>query len=606
MGGTQVRVNTHLLPLVEVGENVTQEQLKESQMKMDRQNIESIIAKYELSSVGESLNEALGTPTAKIGFIGPFSSGKTSIVNALLGTNLPVDIKPTTKSICIIEPVAGIESPRYFRDSEGNREQVDFMTVCDIINGDSAGDAVVQIQPGNVLHEGMVFVDTPGIDSMGSEEAELTYSYLSMMDAAVVCIPVDDGTVKKSVVDFICSPRLKPFASRLVFLLTKSDVKSPDAVVGIRGEIVRQLEGLCRDGRLPINEADISKRVLAVSREDINTEFVSFMEANFFKRLSELTAEREEKELRRIAAEMATILSERAGSLALDASQYEKAISEANVKLSMIAEEEAQKKRELSELTDKLQARLFDVMMSCKGMVTSTTDSDTRRAAIGEMLERIKNEVTSFCQTSVKSFVPSPSIVASIDDRLSNALGNIDRFRDLSVMAVTAVATAYFCPGAGVSANAGEAAAGAAGQQAAKAGAKAAAARAAKAAATVAGEAAKKPSFFTKFLGGVATIIKEINPLETVGDIVAEKFKASSFDEVARWSAWSIADRVVADLAAPYRQEVIAPLRIRMEEVKRGLEKQRQLRHEDAERIRKVHAEMKAAVEELRAYAKGE
>ena len=177
MGGAQVRVNTHLLPLVEVGETVTQEQLKESQMKMDRQNIESIIAKYELSSVGESLNEALGTPTAKIGFIGPFSSGKTSIVNALLGTNLPVDIKPTTKSICIIEPVAGIESSRYFRDSEGNREQVDFMTVCDIINGDSAGDAVVQIQPGNVLHEGMVFVDTPGIDSMGSEEAELTYSY---------------------------------------------------------------------------------------------------------------------------------------------------------------------------------------------------------------------------------------------------------------------------------------------------------------------------------------------------------------------------------------------------------------------------------------------
>lgn len=576
-------------------------------MKIDRQHIESIIAKYELSSVAESLNDALGVPTAKIGFIGPFSSGKTSIVNALLGTNLPVDIKPTTKSICIIEPVAGIESPRYFRDAEGVRESVDFMTVCDIINGDSNGDAVVQLKPGNVLHEGMVFVDTPGIDSMGSEEAELTYSYLSMMDAAVVCIPVDDGTVKKSVVDFICSPHLKPFASRLVFLLTKSDIKSPDAVAGIRGEIVRQLEGLCRDGRLPINEADISKRVLAVSREDISTEFVSFMEANFFRNLPELVAERESKELHRIAGEMAAILSERAGALSLDASQYEKAISEANVKLSMIAEEEAEKKRELSELTEKLQSRLFDVMMSCKGLVTSAADSDARRGAIGEMLERIRNEVTSFCQTSVKSFVPGPGIVASIDDRLNSAMANIDRVRNLSVMGLTSVATAFFCPGAGVAANAAEAAAGAAGQQAAKAGAKAAAARAAKAVArTAAEEVAKKPSFITKALGGIATVIKEINPLETVGDIVAEKFKSSSFDEVVRSSAWSIADRVVADLAAPYRQEVIAPLRIRMEEVKRGLEKQRQLRHEDAERIRKVHAEMKAEVEELRAYAKGE
>ena len=556
-------------------------------MKINRKVIESMLAKYELSSVAESLNGALDFPTAKIGFIGTFSSGKTSILNALLGTNLPVDIKPTTKSICIIEPVSGVESPRYFRDDGGTREAVDFMTVCDIINGDSKGDAVVQIKPGNVLHEGMVFVDTPGIDSMGSEEAELTYSYLSMMDAAVVCIPVDDGTLKKSVVDFICSPQLKPFATRLVFLLTKSDLKSPDAVTGIRSEIVRQLEGLSREGRLPIQEAEIANRVLAVSRESIGTEFVSFMETNFFKHLPELVAEREKKELRRIAGEMAVILAERAGALSLDASQYEKAISEANAKLSMIAEEEVEKKRELAELTDKLQLRLFDVMMACKG----------------QMIERIRDEVTSFCQSNVKSFVPSPGILASMDGRLNSVLTNIDRYRDLSVMVATSLATAYVCPGAGTAANAGEAAAGAVGQQAAKAGA---AARAAKSAAkTVAEEAAKKPSFLTKALGGIATIIKEINPLETVGDIVAEKFKSSSFDDVVRSSARSIADRVVADLAAPYRQEVIAPLRVRMEEVKRGLEKQRQLRHEDAERIRKTHAEMLSDVEELRAYANG-
>ena len=572
-------------------------------MKINRKVIESMLAKYELSSVAESLNGALDFPTAKIGFIGTFSSGKTSILNALLGTNLPVDIKPTTKSICIIEPVSGVESPRYFRDDGGTREAVDFMTVCDIINGDSKGDAVVQIKPGNVLHEGMVFVDTPGIDSMGSEEAELTYSYLSMMDAAVVCIPVDDGTLKKSVVDFICSPQLKPFATRLVFLLTKSDLKSPDAVTGIRSEIVRQLEGLSREGRLPIQEAEIANRVLAVSRESIGTEFVSFMETNFFKHLPELVAEREKKELRRIAGEMAVILAERAGALSLDASQYEKAISEANAKLSMIAEEEVEKKRELAELTDKLQLRLFDVMMACKGQVTFATDTATRRVAISEMIERIRDEVTSFCQSNVKSFVPSPGILASMDGRLNSVLTNIDRYRDLSVMVATSLATAYVCPGAGTAANAGEAAAGAVGQQAAKAGA---AARAAKSAAkTVAEEAAKKPSFLTKALGGIATIIKEINPLETVGDIVAEKFKSSSFDDVVRSSARSIADRVVADLAAPYRQEVIAPLRVRMEEVKRGLEKQRQLRHEDAERIRKTHAEMLSDVEELRAYANG-
>ena len=112
-------------------------------MNVDRKFIEDVIAKYDLASIADTMKDVLDCPSAKIGFIGPFSSGKTSIVNALLGTTLPVDIKPTTKAICIIEPIAGLESPRYFRDTNGLRESVDFMTVCDIINGESDGDAVV-------------------------------------------------------------------------------------------------------------------------------------------------------------------------------------------------------------------------------------------------------------------------------------------------------------------------------------------------------------------------------------------------------------------------------------------------------------------------------
>ena len=569
-------------------------------MKVDRKFIEEVIEKYDLTSIAATMKDTFNSPSAKIGFIGPFSSGKTSIVNALLGTKLPVDIKPTTKAICVIEPAAGIESPKYFRDTDGLREPVDFMTVCDIINGDSSGDAVVQIKPGEALRNGMVFVDTPGIDSMSREEAELTYSYLAMMDAAVVCIPVDDGTVKKSVVDFICSPMLKPFASRLVFLLTKSDLKSKDSVKSIREEIVRQLRGLCEEGHLAIKDVEIEQKVLAVSINDVTTELLSFLNANFFDNLSRIIAEREEKELHRISAEIVAILSERAGTLSLDSKQYEKAIDEANSALAAIEAEEAQKGQQLTELTDRLQSLLFDVMMSCKGEITSAHDANSRRMAISKMVGIIKNEVVSFCQMHVKSFVPSVRIVAAIDDRLNNALGDIDRFRDWGVTAATAIATAWICPGASAAANASEAAAGAIGQQAAKAGVQATVASAAR---TVACAAAKEQSFLSKALGSLAKVIKDINPLETVGDFIAERCKASSFDDMVRSSSRSIADRVVSDMAEPYKREVIMPLRIRKEEVRRGLDKQRQLRHEDAEKIRAVHAEMQSEINALQAYS---
>jgi len=568
---------------------------------VDRQFVETVVKKYELSSIAETMLGALDALSIKIGFIGSFSSGKTTIVNALLGTSLPVDVKPTTKSICIIEPVPGLDSPRYFRDADGYREPVDFMTICDIINGDVNGDAVVQLPPSNVLHERMIFVDTPGIDSMGREEADLTYAYLSMMDAAVVCIPVDDGTVKKSVVDFICSPMLKPFASRLAFLLTKSDLKSPDAVNGIRSEVVRQLEDLCRDGRLPIGESEIEKRVLVVSREGAISESATFIDANFFKKLPQILAEREEKELRRIASEVSTILKARADMLCLDDDKYKKAIAEASATLGAIEEEESQKKKDLSALVDRLQTCVLDIMLSCKRAIACAQDADIRKAEIDKMIDLIRGEVTSFCQIHVKSFVPSPGIVAALDDSLNNALKDIERYRDLGVMVSTSIATAFICPGAGAAANAGEAAAGALGQQAAKAGAKAAAVRAARGAVKT---VVKKPSLFSKALRGLATVIKEINPIETIGDIVAEKYKSSSFDATARASSWNIANRVVADLAEPYRREVIMPLRVRMEEVQRGIEELRLLWHRDVERLRKVHAEMLLDIEALQNYAK--
>lgn len=568
---------------------------------MNRKQIEQIVSKYELTSIAEEISRRLDMPVVKVGFIGPFSAGKTTLINALLGTKLPVDIKPTTKAICIIESKSDIATNKYYRDFEGTREEVDFLTLCDIINGDDKGDAVVQLPCTDSMPEGVVYIDTPGVDSMGQAEAELTYSYLAMMDAAVVCISAEDGTLKKSVADFICSPMLKPFASNLVFVLTKSDLKTSEAIESIKAEVVKQLEALCEAGKLPIK--DVANRVIAVSKEDANASLSKFLSEHLSKDLAKLQRARTEREAKDIACSIVEILRERRDALALDDSQYDAKIEEAKSQLRKLENEEREKKDQFNDFEYELRSRIYDAMLAYEARIANSSNDEQTKTAIDEMTADTCDVARQFCEEHVKDISLGGGILGDLDARMAEKMKNIERVRDLSVMVSTAIATAWIAPGATTAANAAEAASGAAAQQAAK---KVAAGTAKKvateAAKTVAAETVKA-SFLKKALAGLAEVVKKINPLETIGDFVAEKVKSASFKTFVQMYSSKIASRVISELRGPYEREVIAPLRLHLEEVARGLQEQKRLRHEDAEKIRTLHGEMSSDIEALEKFA---
>lgn len=570
---------------------------------IDKSYIKSVAERYGLDGILAELENRLTEPTAKIGFLGNFSSGKTSLINALLGTHLPVDIKPTTKAICIIECAPGIDGPAYYRDDGGVREGIDFITFCDIINGDSHGDAVIQVPEGGVMRKGAVYVDTPGIDSMGAEEAEMTYSYLSIMDAAVVCIPIEDGTVKKSVLDFICSANMRPIVKNLLFILTKSDTKKPEAVKAIRDEVVGRLCDASANGLLLTQ--NVADRVFVMSRESAVEQLPLILEKYYLSHVKEMVASREQQELRSAAGDIAIVLNKRAESLTFDASQYETEINTIRNKQEAIRQDLERKRTDMSNVEGKLQERLLGVMLSHKMDVLNAKDEESRREGIARMIRDVNSTAEDFCRRYVDSFTFNSDLVVGIDEAIDSSFRNIERIRNLSVTATTAVATAFICPGASVAANAGEAAAGAAGQQAAKIAAVNAAKHIAIAQAT-SGKPAEKAPLMTRILGGIGNVIRAINPLETVGDIVAEKIKVSSFEDIVKASSWRIADRVVASLAEPYERDVIRPLLAQLDDEERSINAQMNSRHKAAEDVREEYREMTEIAKTLKSFALAE
>ncbi len=62
----------------------------------------------------------------------------------------------------------------------------------------------------------------------------MTYGYLAMLDAAVVCVNVTEGIINRKLLDFICSAQLRHLHKHMVFALTWADKKTAIELEQIR------------------------------------------------------------------------------------------------------------------------------------------------------------------------------------------------------------------------------------------------------------------------------------------------------------------------------------------------------------------------------------
>lgn len=561
-------------------------------MKHDLQRLVTDLAsKYDVPSILERAEEVATSPTAKIGLIGPFSAGKTSLLNAMVGSKLPVALDPTTKSVCLVEFRKGIDKPRYWLDDGDERKQVGFMEFDDLIAGLNAEKQIVgvaQFPETGDFHEDVVFVDTPGVDSLSREEADVTYNYLAFLDAGIVCLPIVDGTVQQSVVDFLADPRMAMIAKRLIFVLTKCDLKPDEAVEAVKGEVVRQLETLTEKGVLALG-GNVNERVFTFSTKQDSEALVAFLREHLLHEVPRLARERQALRFKEVARDLADILEEQQCQLRYDGSQLDAEKRRLQQELDSLEEDARKRRATFAALEGKLADEVYAVMMGYEGAITTVPDEETRRASIADMVKAIQQTATDFAQRHVKDFRPGDGLCGNLDVRLNDMLATVERVRDITVQASTSVLLAAACPAAGVAGNVAEAGGAVAVQKAATA-------------ATVAGKAAKS-GMFRRILGSVGKVVKDINPLEQIGDMVALKVKNGKFEALARQTSGQVAGTLMEMLDEPYQEAVIRPVTEKLQESERGIDA---LRSQDAQALaeyRETRKTLKADCDALRAAA---
>jgi small GTP-binding protein len=185
--------------------------------------------------------------------VGEFNHGKTTFVNALLGHNvLPTGVTPTTATIHHIKYADKPEATVAY--VSGKRDSVRFEDVRKFaVGGDGAPghgqDEVDFLEvgyPAELLKERILLVDTPGVNDLSLQRADITYSYIPRADAVLFLL--DAGQIlKESERVFLHDKLLKASRDKIVFVITKWDLLSADEQAEALAYAKDQLAKLIKD-----------------------------------------------------------------------------------------------------------------------------------------------------------------------------------------------------------------------------------------------------------------------------------------------------------------------------------------------------------------------
>ncbi len=160
--------------------------------------------------------------------LGEFNHGKSTFINALLGAPvLPTGITPTTAVLAHV--VHGPRAQATLIGEDGARRTIDAASLGAWLTVDGLGAKgasfhhVELAYPAPLLEDRLTIVDTPGVNDINEQRAEITYGYLPRADAAVFLL---DATqiLTASERQFLEERILRSTRERLLFVLAKDDL----------------------------------------------------------------------------------------------------------------------------------------------------------------------------------------------------------------------------------------------------------------------------------------------------------------------------------------------------------------------------------------------
>jgi GTP-binding protein EngB required for normal cell division len=168
-------------------------------------------------------------PTFEIGLFGRVSSGKSSLLNHLLGAEvLPVGVTPVTAIPTRVQ--FGPKQRATIKFAQSQSVVVELSQLPEFsteqqnpANAKHVAGILVEV-PSERLREGVSFVDTPGLGSLATSGAAETLAYLPRCDLGVVLV---DAASTLTHEDLVVVQALYQSGARAMLLVSKADLLRP-------------------------------------------------------------------------------------------------------------------------------------------------------------------------------------------------------------------------------------------------------------------------------------------------------------------------------------------------------------------------------------------
>lgn len=218
--------------------------------------VSRIVARFGLSALEPTLAACreLARPgaTLDVAVLGQFKSGKSSLLNALVGVDaegkelLPVGVLPVTAVVTRLR--AGESLSAVVTRLDGTLVEVALPGLSEYVTeagnpGNVKGVSVVDITvPSATVPwlRGLRLVDTPGLGSVHAHNSRATMDWLPGVGLALVAVSVERPLSEE---DRRLIGLLRPIASRVVIVLTKADLVTPGELEQVRGYVSREVRG---------------------------------------------------------------------------------------------------------------------------------------------------------------------------------------------------------------------------------------------------------------------------------------------------------------------------------------------------------------------------
>lgn len=177
--------------------------------------------------ISQAVLHSIERDTFHLAILGEFKRGKSTFVNSLLEDDLlPTDVLPSTAVLNVIEFSDMPECQVNWQSGESETWELSKASLARLaVGGDIEAENVkfaLIKTPSPLLRDGLVLIDTPGVNDLSQSRVEITQGILPNVDAAIFLLDAT-APVTRSEADFLITKVLSQKLESILFVIAKAD-----------------------------------------------------------------------------------------------------------------------------------------------------------------------------------------------------------------------------------------------------------------------------------------------------------------------------------------------------------------------------------------------